>query len=261
MSKYLSKLSLQGKTAVVSGGTGLLGAEVVRALHEAGAKVIIADIDKAKADPILKDVPGSEFFHLDLVEGESLHKNIEQLWNTCNGIDTWINCSFPRTAGWHENPDFISWSAWTTNVNAHLGGYCLSSLYVAERMAKGNIKGSIVNVSSIFSLVAHDFSVYENTPAFPAIPYTAIKGGINGFTRFIASKFGKQGIRANTVCPGGIASERINPEVHARMTERTLLKRLAEPSEVASAILFLASDASSYITGTDLVIDGGWTTI
>lgn len=250
----IESLKLKNKTVVVTGGSGLLGSTVTSYFNQFGASVFNADIKSINNDVA--------FIDFDMTDARNLSENVRNIWKNLKKIDIWINCAFPRTKDWRTDSENISAEGWDDNVSAHMGGYCRTTLELAKLMKEHEVKGSIVNVSSIFALVGHDFSIYNNTDIYPAIPYAAIKGGINSFTRFVASKYGKDGIRVNSISAGGIANKSItNKDFIKQFSKKTLLGRMAEPSEIAKPILFLASENASYITGTNLVVDGGWTTI
>jgi NAD(P)-dependent dehydrogenase (short-subunit alcohol dehydrogenase family) len=119
---------------------------------------------------------------------------------------------------------------------------------------------SIINVSSIYGVVAPDFEIYSGTDMTSAAPYSAIKAGIINFSRYAASYYGKYGIRVNSICPGGVFDNQ-NKIFIENYSKRTPLGRLAKTAEIAAPILFLASDAASYITGATVMVDGGWTCI
>ena len=134
-------------------------------------------------------------------------------------------------------------------------------------MAKNKIKGSIVNLSSIYGLVGQDLEIYKGTDMEENLSYSVIKGGINNLTRQMSSYYGKVGIRVNAICPGGVINAedkkylRTQKSFEKRYTDKVPLKRFARTDEVASAVIFLSSEASSYITGSLLTVDGGWTAI
>jgi NAD(P)-dependent dehydrogenase (short-subunit alcohol dehydrogenase family) len=138
-----------------------------------------------------------------------------------------------------------------------LNGYFLSCKQVANQMKKQR-KGVIINLGSIYGTVGPDFSIYKGTNLTMPAAYSAIKGGINAFTRYFATYFGKYGIRANVVCPGGIFDNQPK-EFVKNYEQKTPLNRMGVPDDVVGAVIFLASDAASYITGQVLMIDGGWT--
>ena len=147
------------------------------------------------------------------------------------------------------------------NVDRHLNSYVWSARAVALIMKKKKISGTIINFGSIYGVQANDFTVYDGTDMTSPMAYSAIKGGIVNVTRYLAAYFGPCGIRVNSLCPGGIASGQQNKKFKKNYEHKVPLKRLGIAEEMASAVVFLASSASSYITGTTLMVDGGWTII
>ena len=120
--------------------------------------------------------------------------------------------------------------------------------------------GSIINLGSIYGVLGSDFTIYDGTKMTMPMAYSAIKGGIVNLTRYLASYFGKHNVRVNNICPGGIFDSQ-EPIFVRNYEHRVPLKRMGRPEEIASAVLFLASDAASYITGATIMVDGGWTAI
>ena len=174
-------------------------------------------------------------------------------------IDVWINNAYPRTSDWHLPFDKIPFASWQKNINDHLNGYCWCAREVAEEM-KSHGSGSIINIASIYGIVGPDFSIYEGTQMTMPAAYAAIKGGIVQFTRYLASWYGSSGVRVNTISPGGIEADQPK-SFKEKYIARTPLRRMGTPEDISGAALFLASDASSYMTGHNLVIDGGWSII
>ena len=138
---------------------------------------------------------------------------------------------------------------------------------VADELSKQNRGGSIIQFGSTYGVLGQDLTVYEGTDMKENMTYATIKGGITNLTRQMASYYGKYNIRVNTICPGGIfgpvagKSDKQNPIFVEQYSNRTPLKRLGNPDEIASTVLFLASDAASYITGATIMVDGGWTAV
>ena len=148
---------------------------------------------------------------------------------------------------------------WRADVDAHLNGYSFCCREAARAM-RTNKRGSIINFGSTYGMVAPDFSIYADLDMTTPAAYAAIKGGIINLTRFLASYYGKDGIRVNCVSPGGIANNQ--PEVFVqRYVSKTPLGRMGTPRDIAGAVVFLAADASAYVTGHNLVVDGGWTAV
>jgi len=265
MIKYLDKFRLDNKVAYVVGGLGLIGAEVTKALASFGAKTIILDVDDSKGksmkNELTKTYPNIIYQHFDGTDLEGADRRIGTLYSSYGGIDIWVNCSYPRTTDWRENNfEDITLESMKKNVELHLNSYIWLSRLVAFKMKDQGTSGSIINLSSIYGVVGQDFTIYESTEMKGNMIYSAIKGGINNFTRNAASYFGKYNIRVNAICPGGIFDNQ-NPNFVENYSKKTSLKRMGEPEEIASAVLFLASDAASYITGIALMVDGGWTAI
>lgn len=263
MGSYLSKFSLDRKIAFVTGGVGLIGTEITNALADTGAKVVILDINPGKAKELQqklndegKDVETEMF---DVTNLSEVEKNIDNLRKKYGSIDVWVNAAYPRTSDWGTKVEELTVNSWQKNVDMHLNSYCWISRKICLVMAKQN-SGSLINFGSIYGVVGNDFTIYEGTGMNPPLAYSAIKGGIINLSRYLASYFGKNNVRVNTICPGGIFDNQ-NETFVKNYSNKTLLKRMGNPDEIASAVLFLASDASSYITGVTLMVDGGWTAI
>lgn len=253
---YNDLFSCKGKTAIVTGGAGLIGRGIVKALHEFGAEVYIADIDRNKADELIKDI-SAKYIYLDIASEDSIQKALSDVIKNSGKIDILVNCAYPRTTDWGMKFENIPFASWKTNVDNHLGGYFLCCQKTAEQM-KANGGGAIINLSSIYGVVAPDFSIYEGTEMTMPAAYSAIKGGIISLTKYIATYYGSYKVRANTISPGGIFDNQPESFVE-KYTKKTPLKRMGVPDDVVGAVVFLASDASSYITGQNILIDGGWT--
>ena len=179
-----------------------------------------------------------------------------------------VNCSYPATKNWK----FSSFkknklSILRKNVDMHLNSYSWLSYKICEKMKKEKKNGSVIMLSSIYGIVAQNNEIYKNTNMEENMNYSIIKGGINNFAKQLASHYGPYKIRVNSVCPGGIighvkgSKKNQDRKFLENYSKNCPLKRLGNPDEVASSVLFLASDASSYITGTSFLVDGGWTAI
>ena len=262
MKSYLEKFSLEGKSAVITGGAGLLGKEVSRALSQAGANLLITDVRIEEARAFCQELRSAghkvQCATLDITDLAQLKKAITNLSDEFGLPDIWINTAYPRTADWAAIVEEISYESWRANVDMHLNSYALISKYVGEMMcARG---GVILNFASIYGLVGPDFDVYDGTGMTMPMAYAAIKGGIISVSRYLASYFGKYNVRINSICPGGVYDSQGEVFVQ-RYSRRTPLKRMARPDEIASVALFLSSDAASYVTGATVMVDGGWTAI
>ncbi len=254
-----SMLDLTGRLAAVSGGAGKLGAEIVKCLCANGADVLLLDVNPAAGETVAAEAAalgGScRFVQRDLSDVPAIPGVVDGLEREFGPLRIWVNCAYPRTADWASRLEDTGPESWRANVDMHLNGYCVSAHEVAKRMAQRGA-GAIVNIGSIQGQVAPNFRNYDGTDMTSPAAYTAIKGGIAAYSRYLASYFGLQGVRVNTVSPGGIFNNQPASFLE-KYNEKTCLGRLAEAREIAPAVAFLASDAASYITGVDLPVDGG----
>jgi NAD(P)-dependent dehydrogenase (short-subunit alcohol dehydrogenase family) len=253
---YEDIFSCKNKIAIVTGGCGLIGRELVRGLADFGAVVYAADTDGIAAKKHL-DHDNVIFLQADITSQDSVIAGIEKVKGEQGRIDILVNTAFPRTGDWMLKAESVPFDSWKQNVNDHLGGYFICCQAVAEEMKKKR-SGSIINFASTYGVVAPDFSIYEGTPMTSAVAYSAIKGGLITFTKYLASYYSKYNIRVNSISPGGVFDNQ-HPEFVANYSKRALLGRMAKASEIVGAAVFLASDAASYITGHNLMVDGGWT--
>jgi len=264
MINYIDKMKLSGKTAAVCGGLGLIGKQITLALAQAGAKVVVLDINKeagaAFESECAKEDLNVKFEYFDSTAFDDFSKRIQEVHTAHGPIEVFVNVAYPRTADWANHLPEVSVESWQKNVDMHLNSYCFLTRDFAELMKKEGIKGSIINISSIYGVLGPDFEVYSGTQMTTPAAYSAIKGGIISFSRYAASYYGKNGIRVNVVCPGGVFDNQ-NEIFVKNYNLRTPLGRMAKQGEIASPVLFLASEAASYITGATLMVDGGWSCI
>jgi NAD(P)-dependent dehydrogenase (short-subunit alcohol dehydrogenase family) len=256
---YLEKYNLKNKTAFVIGGSGLIGSEVSKALFELGAKVIV--IDKVKNNNISHDKERLRYYKFDISKIDKLEFNFKELVKKHGVPDIFINSSYPRTKDWKNNSfKKIKYSSFSENLKIHLNTFSWLSKLVADSMAKNNKNGTIIQLSSIYGIVGQNLEIYKETKMSESMTYSVIKGGINNLTRQMSSYYGKYGIRINSLCAGGVFDNQ-NKLFVKNYKKIVPLKRMANSDEIASVIAFLSSDASSYITGSMIMVDGGWTAI
>ncbi len=252
---------LTGKIAVVTGGAGLIGRQAVSALRAHGAKVYIAELDLDRARAVIESpgFSGVESVSLDITSEESIAVMAREVIAREGRIDILMNNAYPRTPDWGALFEDIKPESWRANVDMHMNGYFLCCQIVGEEMRKRK-RGCIINMGSIYGIVGPDFSLYKGTTLTNAAAYSAIKGGIINFTRYLASYYGPHGVRVNCLSPGGIQDGQSEAFLK-NYAERCPMGRMGNAGELAGSIVFLASDAASYITGHNLVVDGGWTAI
>jgi len=259
---FLDKVKLTNKRVYILGGFGLIGSKVVMNTLSVGAKVIILDIKKKQ---IQKNVKYERF---DCSKLKTLEKNFNRIIKKIGCPDIFINCSYPRTSDWNQSSfSKITLKSMSKNIEIHMNSSAWLSKIVAEKMVKNNIKGNIINLNSIYGLLGQDLNVYEKTSIKENMSYSIIKGGLINLTKQMASYYGQFGLRINNICSGGLkghvaGKSSVQESQFVKNYEKKVpLKRLGNPEEVANVVTFIASDAASYITGSNVIVDGGWTII
>lgn len=257
--KHSDIFDLKGRVAVVTGGCGLIGRALTRSFAQYRATVIVADTDRYQGRNIAAGLQKEGFpvlfYPLDIAKESSVSGIIKFVDKKFKHLDIWVNSAYPKTGDWGKKLEDIPLASWKKNIDMHLNGYCMSARAAAEYMKKRK-SGSIINFSSIYGFKAPDFSLYENTTMTMPAAYAAIKGGVINFTKYLASYYGKHNIRVNCISPGGVYDAQ--PAVFVkRYIQKTPLARMASQDDIAGGALYLASDAAKYVTGHNLVIDGG----
>lgn len=253
---------LTGMGVGLTGGGGHLGRATAVALASAGAVVVICGRRLEPLEKTLQAATGLRgrvvAIRADISSTNEVEEMLDRVENEAGSIHGWVNNAYSGTAGRFLDQAF---GEVETAIADGLTATIRVTASVIERMRRGN-GGSIVNVSSMYGLVAPNPSVYTERPhSFSSIGYGAAKAGLIQFTRHLAAEYGEIGIRANAISPGPFPDdEAASDEVfRTRLAHSTMLGRVGEPREVGSAVVFLVSRASSFITGHNLVVDGGWT--
>ncbi len=255
----MERFSLRGKTAFVTGGAGLYGRQIVRALHEAGATVYTTSRNRERLrvveESFREENVAVRALEMDLGDERSVLTAIEQAAEESGSLDILVNNAVERTMNGWKDP--VVHFARSMEVNAT--GLFAVTRAAADRMAKQG-GGSIVNIGSIQGMVGVDLTLYEGLDWSSSLPdYFFHKGGMINFTRFVASYYGMRSVRCNCVSPGGLRSGDPDERFVRRYEERTMLGRMANDTDLMGIIVFLASDASSYITAANIPVDGGYT--
>jgi NAD(P)-dependent dehydrogenase (short-subunit alcohol dehydrogenase family) len=272
------KFNLTGKVAIITGGPGLLGQEFCRTLAEAGAAVVVADINAEGVNAVATQLIKSGYHALgvatDVTQPDSVQALVQETLSTFGRLDILVNSAAldPKfdpealaemakhgaVSGAFENYPLESWKA-ALDVNL-TGMFLCCQAAVAPMLAQGK-KGSIINICSTYGLVAPDQRIYQRKgkqTSYKPVYYSVTKAGVLGLTRYLSAYFAGTEIRVNALTPGGVFNN--HDEVFLKAyTARTVMGRMANKEEMNGALLFLASDASSYMTGSNLVVDGGWT--
>lgn len=248
---------LTGRVALVTGGTGHLGSAMSRALAEAGASVVIASRDADRAKRAASALPGGPHYGvaLDHMDPDALERGFAEAVALAGRIDVLVN------NGHEAQP--ADWTTVTaeqfTRQLANATGYFLLARLVRNHAVERGAPASIILLGSMYGLVASYPDAYAGIcPASP-VAYHALKGGIVHMTRHLAAYWAADGVRVNCLSPGPFPSEKAPPAMVERLMTKTPMMRFGLPHELKGAIVFLASDASSFMTGQNLVIDGGWT--
>lgn len=264
-----SLFSLEGRVAIVTGAVGLIGKHFCKALSEAGASVVVCDIDKNDAEDFAHTLGENSIGgYMDVTDPESIKEVRNHVLKKYGYIDVLVNNAAindmfenPVTALEESMFENYPLDMWNKSFNVNVTGTFLCSQIIRTEMAKKE-KGSIINIASTYGIVAPDQSIYKNNEGvqtfYKSAAYPATKGAVISFTRFLAAYWGKKNVRVNSLSPGGVENAQDNFFI-SNYSKKTPLGRMASPNDYRGAIVFLASDASAYMTGANLVVDGGWT--
>jgi len=262
---------LSGRVAIVTGGAGLLGREFSKTLAQAGASVVVADIDERKSRGVAQELQGMDLGALsvpvDVRDPTSVAAMLARTLREWGRVDILVNSAAldpkfePGSRGEFANAfEDFPLEAWNRALEVNLTGLLLCSQAVSRAMLE-NGRGVMINLCSTYGLVGPDQRIYqgEGQPSqFKPVYYSVTKAGVLGLTRYLAAYYAGKNLRVNALTPGGIWQNQ-DPMFVKEYSARTILGRMARGDEMNAALLFLASDASSYMTGANLVVDGGWT--
>lgn len=271
MPNLAKSFDLSGRVAVVTGGAGLLGRQFCATLAEAGAAVVVADINGDAAQKIAQDLSNAGQKAVaqatDVGEPASVQAMADVAVREFGRLDILVNSAaldpkFDKISQGKHSSAFEEYDlqAWEAALRVNLTGAFLCSQAAVHHMLKQR-GGVIVNICSTYGLGGPDQRIYQKpgaSPQYKPVDYTVTKAGILGLTKYLATYYGDKKIRVNALTPGGVFNAHDEQFTQA-YSARTVLGRMAQPDEMNGALLFLASDASSYMTGANLVVDGGWT--
>jgi len=271
MSNLPELFDLKDRVAIVTGGVGLLGAEFCRILAEAGAAVAIADLDGDTASELADSLTRSGFLahgqSVDVTSIDSVNEMVASTLKIFGRVDILVNSAaldpkFESNSQQSHSGSFEDYplDLWQQAIAVNLTGMFLCC-QTAGRVFKEQGKGSIINICSTYGLMGPDQRIYERPgepSRFKPVFYSVTKAGVLGLTRYIATYYAGTDIRCNSLTPGGVFNDH-DDEFEKAYSYRTVIGRMAHKSEMNGALLYLASDASSYMTGGNLIVDGGWT--
>ena len=268
----MNQFNITDRVAIVTGGAGLLGRSHAAELAAAGANVVIADVRMEAANEAAAEVGGEHgrdciAIHTDVADPKSVKALAKSTLDHFGRIDILVNNAAlnPKFDPEHAGDQIYSFEdfpidEWDHAMDVNVTGMFLCAQSVTPAMLMEG-KGTIVNISSTYGLVGPDQRLYEREGEpvqYKPVTYSVAKAAALGLTRYLATYFAGKGIRVNALTPGGVFAGH-DDEFVKRYSAKTVLGRMAEKEEISSALLFLVSDASSYMTGANLVVDGGWT--
>jgi len=272
--KIQEKFDLTDRVAIVTGGVGLLGAEFCRTLAEAGAAVAVVDLNGSASQAVADSLTSSGYQSLalptDITQPDSVNDAVEKVLSEFGRVDILVNSAAldPKfdpdavkkgiTPGAFEDYPLDQWNS---ALSVNLTGMFLMTQACVKPMLEHEKKGSIINICSTYGLNGPDQRIYVKDGkrvAFKPVYYTVTKAGVMGFTKYLAAYYADTEIRVNALTPGGVFNNHEDYFVK-NYSAKTILGRMARKDEMNGALLFLASDASSYMTGNNVIVDGGWT--
>lgn len=268
------KFDLTGRVAIVTGGVGLLGTEFCKTLAEAGACVVVVDLNASASQAVAESLTNGGYKALavptNITQPEEVNALVEKTLSTFGRLDILVNSAAldPKfdpdavnkgiTPGAFEDYPL---DLWNSALNVNLTGMFLMTQACVKPMIEQGKKGSIINICSTYGLNGPDQRIYIKDGkriAFKPVYYTVTKAGVMGFTKYLAAYYAGTDIRVNALTPGGVFNNHEDYFVK-NYSAKTIIGRMAQKDEMNGALLFLASDASSYMTGNNVVVDGGWT--
>ncbi|MFW0713412.1 oxidoreductase [Aliarcobacter butzleri] len=253
---------LKDKVVVITGGAGLIGKEFVKAVIENGGIAIIADINEELGKKVKEslskelDTSNIDFFKLEITSKNSLNECINFLDEKYKKIDALINNAYPRNKNYGRHFFDVEYEDFIQNLGLNLGGYFTASQQFSQYF-KNQGYGNIINISSIYGVVAPRFEVYDNTPMTMPVEYAAIKSGLIHLTKYMAKYFKGMNIKVNALSPGGIFDHQ--PEAFLeKYKEKCLNKGMLDNSDLKGTLIYLLSDMSKYVNGQNIIVDDGF---
>ena len=252
---------LSGKVAIVTGASGWLGSAMSFALAEAGATLVVTSREETKASEFAATLPGEGHVALGFAQDDtdSIPTFLEQVIERLGKIDILVNNAYGGTA-----PSIDSATADDFDKAYHTGvtSYFLLARDVAKHLRSRKASGSIINIASMYGVVASYPDAYEGFDINSPPTYHGLKGGLVHLTRHLAAYWAKDNIRVNAICPGAFPSDKVHtnlPDFIKRLEQKVPMGRMGKPHELKGLVVLLASEAGSYLTGQNILVDGGWT--
>ena len=253
---------LRKKIIIVTGAAGLIGRSLVKTFLNYGAIVVATDIDKYALDQLKnnrnnKNYKSSLYFcELDITNKNSISNTIQTVKDKYGVIDAIINNAYPKNRAFGKKLEDVTYCNFTENLALNIGGYFLVTQQACI-FFKEQGHGVILNMASIYGVIAPRFEVYEGTNMTMPVEYAAIKSAIINLTKYFAQYYKKSGIRINALSPGGVLDDQSNAFLK-KYNDKCSSKGMLNPKDISEAAAFLISESSSYIQGQNLVIDDGY---
>jgi len=253
---------LSSQVIVITGGAGLIGQEFVKAVVEQNGIAIIADINENMGlkvkNNLSKELNSNniDFVMLDITSKESLLNSIKYLDNKYKRIDALVNNAYPRNKNYARHFFDVEYEDFVENLGLNLGGYFITSQQFAKYFEEQGY-GNIVNISSIYGVIAPRFEVYDNTPMTMPVEYAAIKSGLIHLSKYMAKYFKGKNIRVNVLSPGGIFDNQ-NKTFLKQYENLCLNKGMLDKRDLEGTLIYLLSDMSKYLNGQNIIVDDGF---
>lgn len=250
--------SIEGRVVALTGACGLIGRELVNALHERGAKLVLADIPAAGPAELAAKTGDAVGVACDVCDAESVAGLVRSSLAAFGRVDVLVNSHHYKPKGFTDaRAETFPEELWDAIVNVNLKGTFLTCREFGRLMLDQG-KGSIINFASTYGVVSSNPDLYEDNRLGNPVAYSASKGAVMMLTKYLGAHWAERGVRVNCVTPHGVWNDH-EPGFVERFARKSPMRRLMTAREVVGAVLFLASDASSYATASNVLIDGGWT--
>jgi len=253
---------LEGKVVVITGGAGLIGQEFAKAVMNQGGIAVIADVNEERIQYAVTELaqkfPSGKIdaFKLDVTSKDSLQECIDYVDSKYKKIDALINNAYPRNKNYGRHFFDVEYDDFVENLGMNLGGCIIPSQLFSLYFQKQGV-GNIINISSIYGVIAPKFEIYDNTEMTMPVEYAAIKSGMLHLTKYMAKYFKGKNIRVNAISPGGILDSQPK-EFLSAYNQQCSTKGMLEPKDLNGALIFLLSDMGIYINGQNIVVDDGF---
>ena len=254
---------LRGKLTVLVGGAGQLGSAFARRILQEGGSLVLADRDIERGESLARELSGEnlasmvEFIFVDICDTESVRSLIANANSLGNRIDAVVNAGYPRGPRYGTRLEDVTYQDFCANINLQIGGYFLVSQQFALYF-KQQGHGNVINLASIYGVVAPRFGIYDSTSMTMPVEYAVVKSSLLHLNKYFARYFPNSGIRFNCISPGGILNGQADGFVE-KYNSFGLSKGMLDADDVGGALIFLLSDDSRFVNGQNLIVDDGWT--